>query len=97
MGDRVVQGYDIMTLLSQRLYISDPSRQLSKYNNTNNMVTINNDGTIIIGNESYDIMTQRNSLIQKFAKMSNVINAEALSDNMTLSNNQVLQQAKSIF
>lgn len=97
MGDRVVQGYDIMTLLSQRLYISDPSRQLSKYNNTNNMVTINNDGTIVIGNESYDIMTQRNSLIQKFAKMSNVINAEALSDNMTLSNNQVLQQAKSIF
>jgi hypothetical protein len=57
------EGYDIMSLLKQRLYIFDPSRQLSKYNNTSNMITINNDGTVVIGNESYNVMTQRNALI----------------------------------
>jgi len=91
------EGYDIMSLLKQRLYIFDPSRQLSKYNNTSNMITINNDGTVVIGNESYNVMTQRNALIQRFAAMNNSTPAEILSDNMTLSSDQVLQQAKSIF
>lgn len=96
-GERVYEGYDIMSLLKQRLYIADPSRQLSKYNNISNMITINNDGTIVIGNESYNVMTQRNALIQRLAAMNNSTSAETLSDNMTLSADQALQQARSVF
>lgn len=96
-GERMYEGYNIMNLLKQRLYIADPSRQLSKYNNVSNMITINNDGTIVIGNESYNVMTQRNALIQRLAAMNNSTAAEVLSDNMTLSSDQVLQQARSIF
>lgn len=96
-GERLYEGYDIMSLLRQRLYIADPSRQLSKYNNVSNMITINNDGTIVIGNESYNVMTQRNALIQRLAAMNNSTSAEILSDNMTLSTDQALQQARSIF
>jgi hypothetical protein len=77
--------------------MSDPSRQLSKYNNVSNMVTINNDGSIVIGNESYNIITQKNALIQRFAAMSNSTPSEILSDNMSSSSDKVLQQAKSVF
>lgn len=43
-GERYANGYDILDLLRQRLYIKDPERYLTEYNKIGSMVTITNKG-----------------------------------------------------
>jgi hypothetical protein len=58
-GERIYDGYDIMSLLKQRLYIYDPTRSLSGYNNRNNMITINQNGDIVIGEDTFNIFNNK--------------------------------------
>jgi hypothetical protein len=55
-----------MDLLKLRLYMADPERRLTSRNNTSNMITIQ--GTdVIIGNNTYNIVTHKNELINRIA------------------------------
>ena len=84
-GDRNINGYDIYSLLQQRLYMADLSNQkkLSVYNNTNNRVVLNNNGIVEIGSKKYDISTQINDLIKDISAMSNNVDAKLLNENMS--------------
>ena len=98
-GDRNINGYDIYSLLQQRLYMADLSNQkkLSVYNNTNNRVVLNNNGIVEIGSKKYDISTQINDLIKDISAMSNNVDAKLLNENMSDSQNSVFYTAKQIF
>jgi len=39
-----------------RLYMADPERRITRRNNTNNMISIEN-GHVVIGNETFDIVS----------------------------------------
>jgi hypothetical protein len=45
-----------MDLLKMRLYMADPERKISKRNNINNMVSIEN-GHVVIGDKPYDVVS----------------------------------------
>lgn len=98
-GDRNINGYDIYSLLQQRLYMADLSNQkkLSVYNNTNNRVVLNNTGIVEIGSKKYDISTQINDLIKDVSGMSNNVDAKLLNENMSDSQNSVFYTAKQMF
>lgn len=98
-GDRNINGYDIYSLLQQRLYMADLSNQkkLSVYNNTNNRVVLNNNGIVEIGSKKYDISTQINDLIKDISAMSNNVDAKLLNENMSDSQNSVFYTAKQMF
>ena len=98
-GDRNINGYDIYSLLQQRLYMADLSNQkkLSVYNNTNNRVVLNNNGIVEIGSKKYDISTQINDLIKDVSTMSNNVDAKLLNENMSDSQNSVFYTAKQMF
>ena len=98
-GDRNINGYDIYSLLQQRLYMADLSNQkkLSVYNNTNNRVVLNNNGIVEIGSKKYDMSTQINDLIKDVSAMSNNVDAKLLNENMSDSQNSVFYTAKQMF
>jgi len=96
-GERIFDGYDIMSLLQQRLYLYDPNRRLSPYNNRNNMVTINQNGDVTIGNDSYNIFAKRQELINRISSMSNSTPSEMLNKNMSSDDDQVLYTARQKF
>jgi hypothetical protein len=56
-GQTIYDGYNILDLLKQRLYIHDQNRKRSIYNKRDNMIAINQDGSIIIGEESFNIIS----------------------------------------
>lgn len=98
-GDRNINGYDIYSLLQQRLYMADLSNQkkLSVYNNTNNRIVLNNNGIVEIGSKKYDISTQIKDLIKDVSVMSNNVDAKLLNENMSDSQNSVFYTAKQMF
>ncbi len=93
-GQRMENGYDIHNLLSMRLYIEDPSKKLYSVNNTNNLIRINDNGIISIGNVTYDIQSQKQDLIQAVSQMRNVVDNNVLNENITASNNSVFSTAR---
>lgn len=96
-GERQVDGYDILGLLKQRLYIYDPTKFRSKYSDVSNMVTINQNGDITIGKNTINVFTNRQQLIEKIASMNNATPVEIMSDNIASSNDEVLKSARSQF
>lgn len=96
-GDRTDQyGFDIMDLLKMRLYIADPERKLSRRNNTNNMITIN-DGSVTIGDQQYDIVSGKKDLIERISTMPNVTRGIDLNKYLRTSNNSVLSRVRTLF
>lgn len=93
-GQRTENGYDIHSLLSMRLYIEDPSKKLYSVNNTNNLIRINDNGVISIGNATYDIQSQKQALIQAVSQMRNVVDNNVLNENITTSDNSVFSTAR---
>jgi hypothetical protein len=68
-GDRVDQyGFNIMELLKMRLYMADPERRITRRNNTNNMISIE-DGHVVIGKDVFDIVSQKGDIINRIASM----------------------------
>lgn len=97
-GEQTYEGYDTYSLLNQFLYILDPRnpKTLNEFNKTGNLVSIVN-GSVIIGNQSFDLATQKQSLIDKISNMSIVINAENINQNFNNSDNILYSQIKSQF
>lgn len=96
-GDRVDQyGFNIMELLRLRLYMADPERKITRRNNINNMVSIEN-GHVVVGKENFDIVSQKNELINRIATMQNVTRADMLNQYMRTSNNSVLSRVRILF
>jgi len=96
-GNRVDQyGFDIMELLKMRLYMADPQRRLSFRNNTANMITLGNN-TITIGNEEFDIISQKNELIRRVAQMNNVTRADMMNESLRTSENSVISRVRTLF
>ena len=77
--------------------MDDKSKQRSPFNNTNNLIRINDNGKISIGSVSYDIVSQKQELISAISQMRNVINANLLNENITSSENSVFSSAKQHF
>ena len=97
-GEQTYGGYDTYSLLNQFLYVLDPRnpKTLNEFNKTGNLVSIVN-GSVIIGNQSFDLATQKQSLIDKISSMSIVINAENINQNFNNSDNILYSQIKSQF
>ena len=69
----------------------DPTRRMSMYNDPRNMVTIKDNGWIVIGkNESYNVFTDRTKLIERIASMSNSTESEMLNAPMNSSQDVVM-------
>jgi len=77
-GERQIDGYDILSLLKQRLYIRDPKRYLTEYNRIGTMITIGNNG-VTIGETFYNIVTQKNDIINAISAMSNVVDVDMMN------------------
>ena len=97
LGERQYEGYDILSLLKQRLYIYDPTKFLSKYSNVNNMVTISQNGDVTIGKNTYNVINNKQALVEKLASMNNATPVEILSDNMSNSSDDVLKNVRTQF
>ena len=96
-GDRVDQyGFDILELLKMRLYIADPERKLSRRNNTSNMITIG-DGSVTIGDQTYDIVSNKTELINRIAQLPNVTRGTDLNKYLRTSNNSVISRVRTLF
>lgn len=96
-GDRIDQyGYNIMDLLKMRLYMADPERKLSRRNNVSNMITIEN-GNVTIGEQTFDVVSNKQALIDRIASMQNVTRATMLNQYMRQSNNSVLSRVRTLF
>ena len=96
-GDRTDQyGFDIMELLKMRLYMADPERKITRRNNTNNMISIEN-GHVVIGKETFDIVSQKTDLINRIAAMQNVTRSGMLNQYMRTSNNSILSRVRTLF
>jgi hypothetical protein len=96
-GDRSDQyGFDIMELLKLRLYMFDPQRKLSSRNNTRNMVTIRQN-EVVIGDVAYDIISQKNELIRRIARMPNVTKASMMNESLRTSQNSVISRVRNLF
>jgi hypothetical protein len=57
-----------MELLKMRLYMADPERRITRRNNTNNMISIE-DGHVVIGKDVFDIVSQKGDIINRIASM----------------------------
>lgn len=96
-GDRTDQyGFDIYELLSLRLYMANPNRQITKYNNTGNMISLENN-RVVIGNQSYNIVSQKAELIRRIAQMGNVTRGLTMNQYLRTSNNSVISRVRSLF
>lgn len=96
-GERTDQyGFDILSLLRMRLYMADPDRKISAWNNVNNLIQIQ-DSTVIIGKDKYDIVSQKQELINRISNMQNVISNRALNQFMGTSQNSVLHRLSTLF
>ena len=93
-GARVKDGYDILGLLKQRLYIADPTRRISKYNNPGNLITIGENGNVSVGKEQYNVFTGRKALVDRISIMSNSMQSEMLSSNMNSSADPVMSTVR---
>ena len=96
-GDRTDQyGFNIMELLKMRLYMADPERRITRRNNTNNMVSIEN-GHVTIGSQTFDIVSQRTELVNRIATLQNVTRSNMLNQYMRTSNDGVLSRVRTLF
>lgn len=95
-GDRVDQyGYNIYDLLSMRLYMASPDVQLSRYKNITNLIRF--EGTnVIIGNQSYDIVSQKAALIARISQMSNVTRGLMMNQNLRTMDNSVVSKVRTL-
>jgi hypothetical protein len=56
-GDRTDEyGFDIYELLNLRLYMATPNRNITRYNNVGNMISLDH-GQVTIGDQTYDIVS----------------------------------------
>ena len=89
-------GFDIYDLLSMRLYMASPDRKITSYNKTDNLVHI--EGTnVIIGNQSYDIVSQKGELIKRISQMNNATRGTMMNQNMRTTNNSVIARVRTLF
>ena len=96
-GDRVDQhGFNIMELLKMRLYMADPERRITRRNNTNNMISIE-DGHVVIGKDVFDIVSQKGDIINRIASMQNVTRAAMLNQYMRTSDNSIISRVRTLF
>lgn len=95
-GDRVDQyGYNIYDLLSMRLYMASPDVQLSRYKNVTNLIRF--EGTnVIVGNQSYDIVSQKAALIARISQMSNVTRGLMMNQNLRTMDNSVISKVRTL-
>jgi hypothetical protein len=78
-GDRVDEnGFDIMELLRMRLYMANPERRISRRNSINNMISIEN-GHVVVGTQAFDVVGNRQQLVDRIASMQNVTRADMLN------------------
>ena len=96
-GNRKDQyGFDIYDLLSLRLYMATPGANISKYKNITNLIRIEG-ANVIIGNETYDIVSQKKALINRISKMNNVTFGLMMNQNMRTTNNSVIARVRTLF
>ena len=93
-GVRVKDGYDILGLLSQRLYIADPQKRISKYNNLKNMIRLGDNGNLTIGKDAYNVFSDRQRLVERISEMPNSTSSEMLSSSMNSSTDPVMSTVR---
>lgn len=95
---RTEDGYDIYSLLNLVVYMYNPTtvRYLSKYNNQTNLISIQN-GNVQIGNQVYNIYTDRAQLEERISSMQFVTNIKTLNSKLSVSNDNVFANARSKF
>lgn len=101
-NDKTPDGYDILELLKQRLYMLKPGQRISLYNNLDNLVELDTDAgknKIKIGNDIYDLtnIKSEQNLINRLSLLTTNINANTLNDNLMYSNNQIFSTIRNIF
>lgn len=96
-GQRVVDGYDIQQLLNMSLYMYDPKRKTTDFNNIENRVSITDKNTIMFGtNEEFDLANDGDikRLIDRITGIEVPLDINMLSENITSSTNSIFVQAK---
>ena len=80
-GTETEDGYNILSLLEQRLFIqSTKPNYSSSFNNRSNLIEIVSPNVIKIGGVQYNLDTQRNDVVSIVSRMHNVIPGFLLSD-----------------
>ena len=83
-GTTTEDGYDILSLLEQRLFIqSAKPNYSSSFNNRSNLIEIIQPNVIKIGGIQYNLDTQRDVVTSIISKMHNVIPGFLLSNRIT--------------
>lgn len=98
-GNTHVDGFEIKELLNQVLYVFDPTsqRKITKYNSTGSIVQISNNGFVQIGDDRFNLVNDRNRLVQKIANMNFAINEALMNENMFNSSNPIFVECRSKF
>lgn len=87
-------GYSTIDLIKQCLYVNDGLKKLSEFQKTTNMVTISKDGTVMVGQDVYDIATQKEALIQRIAQMEFTMDQDVLNEQFRSSENNILHDVR---
>lgn len=100
-GNEKSEGYSILDLLKMRLYIDDPNRRITPYNNERNLIKIDRvEKTVTIGSEApirIDALLSNNKdLIQRIAAMPNVTNNSMMNQRLGSSSNNVISSVRSL-
>lgn len=93
-GQRTIDGFDILTLIKQRVYVKDPAKRLSIYNSKTNMIEFVRNG-INIGDQFYNIYEQKQAIVDAIAAMPNIANAGQLNKQLISASDGVLDVAYS--
>lgn len=96
-GQRVIDGYDIQQLLNMSLYMYDPKRKTTDFNNIENRVRITDKNTILFGeNEEFDLANDGDvkRLVDRISEIEVPLDINILSENITSSTNSIFVQAK---
>ena len=94
-GSTTYQGYDIMSMLKQVMYIYDPNRQLTEHNSTNSMLYINpNSRVFSIGNKTYDLSSQNgDQQTGGYTQFINDLQQMYIANNINFLNNTISDYA----
>ena len=91
-GQKSIDGYDILNLLKQRLYIREADKYMTEYNKDSNMITLLQDG-VKIGNDTYNVITQKSEIVARIAAMNNATKVDILNQKLLQTNDGVFDVA----
>ena len=84
-GNDTIDGYNIIDLLSQRLYVLQDRSKLSKFNKADHIVTLNRaGGEIIIGNVKYPIDNIA-KIVEEVSELYQVVDTKMLNEKISTS------------